>query len=207
MISLPVMKGSTITLPKESASTSPRADFLSARQPGDAEGATLTGRLDDHPIPQYRPNLPHSFVNGGARQQQHVIGNRQAEAPKQRLGAGFVHGQGAGLDATSDIGQAEDVQQALHPAILSRRPVQSGKHRVRVQLRQADRCLGSNSNKVARCPAASSPAATCRAETRETSASKDWPPINTTMLQTLNGMFAGATLTNHQAAPCAMQCF
>src|SRR4051794_35111767 len=59
-----------------------------------------------------------------------------SRASGDRVGKGFVHAQGRALDIAAHVGDAGQLQQTLHRAVLAQLPMQDGKHDV-----QADRLV------------------------------------------------------------------
>ena len=136
-------------------------------------GFTISGR----PEPFQRQRA----IADGA--QHHGVGGHHAHAPRQALGAQLVHAERRTQHAAAGVGQAEQLERALHAAVLAARSVQRDEGAI-----EALRCAARPAARRAdprhahRCRGACSAASTAAPDISEISRSVDAPPNSTATL-------------------------
>ncbi len=90
----------------------------------DAERGTRTGRLHKDGI-----GKPVG-VNMLVRRDGPEVRRRDSCASRDDVGKGLVHAESRTLDVAADIGDAGELQQALHRPVLAELAVENGKHHI-----------------------------------------------------------------------------
>ncbi len=110
--------------------------IATVRHAGHTDGGALAQGLDHHTLAEHIQNFPLGGGQIGAGAHDEVVGHRQARAAEHGLCQALVHGHGAAVNAAANVGQVENLQEALNGAIFAGRSVQSGKHHIRAHVGQ-----------------------------------------------------------------------
>ena len=137
------------------AASTAREQLLFSSHLADAERRARAGRLDEDGIGE------PVGIDLLARRDGPEVRRGDARASGDDVGQGLVHAQRGALDIAADVGDAGQLQQTLHRAVLAELAVQDGEHQVEADRLVPSRCPG-RASRVRFCPVTARPDGSCR---------------------------------------------